>query len=217
MGDLDMIAGEISIGSNKISLAYDKTIWRPKYYSIIDAYVAFNIQEEIERQTLPSFFPYGLALPRKPNFYYLKLIPEGIWDGRKYLTYKPGFSDNIELGVYGGECVTYFNVQILAYMGCNPIVLLGVDFSFIQPPTVGFDPSYGEVYAGQGEVNHFDPNYRPVGEKWTMPNLKEQELSFEFAEHHLRTSGRRLLNCSRQTKLSVVPRLSLEEVMSENG
>ncbi len=36
MEDLDRLQSEISFGSNKIYLAFDKTAWRPTYYSVID-------------------------------------------------------------------------------------------------------------------------------------------------------------------------------------
>lgn len=208
-------------------MAYDQTRWRPTYYSVIDAYVARNIKGEIMKQKQHAFFPdlfsekktyTGMAdieIPNRRHFHFLPLLSSGVWEGDEYLSYDPGFGDDIKKGLYTGENVTYFNIQLLAYMGCNPIVLLGTDFSFTVPKPAKIDPIYGEVYESSGEKNHFIKGYRSEGEKWTQPRMKEMQLSFSYAEEHLKARGVSLLNASRTTKLKDVPIRSLEQVLQQ--
>lgn len=217
--DLEKLKGEITIASNKIYLAYEKTAWRPCYYSVIDSHVLDNIRDEILKVEIPSFFLSDLRnfFPHKSNFHYLKLLKDGIWENGKYLTYNPGFSDDVKFGIYAGENVTYFNIQLLAHMGCNPIVLTGVDFSFITPSPIRMDKNFGEIYSGSPNPNHFHKDYRPQGETWTQPNLKEMQLSFTYALTHLENRGISLLNASRKSALLDVPKVELEEILNPNN
>jgi hypothetical protein len=211
MADLTFIRGQVSIASNKIYLAYDSTPWRPTYYSIIDSFVAKQISPNIPNHQTASFYLNGLQpyIQNSSNTFFIKQISEGHFDGNQYLNYNPGFSSNILQGLFAGECVTYFNVQLLAYMGCNPIVLTGVDFSFTVPSDSSPDNSFGEIYNQPAAQNHFHKDYRPVGEIWTRPNLKEQQLSFTYAANYLHSKGKILLNASRATALQDVPRVNL--------
>lgn len=213
-----MLTGEVTIASNKIYLAFDETKWRPTYYSVVDNYVKGNILDNINTVEVPSFFPayFRNSLPPRKNFYFVPILNHGEWNGTKYASFEPKFSDDIATGIYAGESVTYFNIQVLAYMGCDPIYLLGVDFSFKATDPKLVDSGYGYIYEGGGEVNHFHKDYRPPGEKWTMPNLKEQELCFDYAAKLFASRHKSLYNASRQTKLTVIPGVTLEEALKSN-
>lgn len=217
MSDLDSIHDEISIASNKIFLAYPKTLWRPTYYSAIDRYVIENIQDKIRGQDIPTFLPEHISgYKENTHVCAIKLLSSGETSRGQYVKYKAGFSEDITKGVHGGECVTYFNIQLLAYMGCNRIILLGVDFSFDTPAPAYIDDIYGEVYTSNNENNHFTKEYRTNGELWTQPRFKEMQDSFALAYSHLNKKGVQLLNASRNTKLKTIPRICLDDVICLN-
>lgn len=200
MDDLTKLKDEITIASNKIFLAYDKTVWRPTYYSIIDGIVAENISKEVFKIDAPKFFIRGLEGIYKNCQKSMFCKPLSDWFSVD--NFKPGFSSDIITGIYPGESVTYWNIQILWYLGIHEIYLLGVDHSFTVPEKRIADAGYEYILCGEGEQNHFDPNYRPPGEKWTMPHLKEQEMSYAFARDYIENKGGVIKNASRKTKLS---------------
>ena len=65
----------------------------------------------------------------------------------------------------------------------------------------------------RGETNHFHPDYRKPGEKWTYPRLEYQYRAFRLAAETFALHGRTLWNASRTTALDCVPRIGLEEVL----
>jgi len=212
MSDLDRIAGDVSVGSNKIYLAYKKTSWRPTYYTAIDEYVINNIKHEIAKQDQPVFLPiqFSDGWSDTENVHFLPLLFSG---KDKKGVYQTGFSEEASQGFYGGQSVTYFNLQLLAWMGCNPIIMVGVDFCFDTPTESDKDPIYGDVYKSQNEVNHFDKNYRQRGELWTQPKYAEMQASFDFGNAALKQKGVKLINASRQSKLKNIKRMSLDDAL----
>lgn len=202
MDDLSKLVGEITIASNKIYLAFDKTDWRPTYYSIIDSIVAKNIADEVVKLPMAKFFLVGFdeIIKGVEGSFFCNLLR----DWHEVGHFEPGFSDNIIKGIYGGESVTYWNIQILWYLGIREIYLLGVDHSFILPSRKIEDDGFEYILIGEGECNHFDPNYRPVNELWTMPHLTEQEKAYAFAREYIEKRGGILKNASRRTKLACI-------------
>ena len=81
------------------------------------------------------------------------------------MTYKgsdysePGFSDTPE-HLCCGINVTYGALQMALIMGCDPICLVGVDFTF-QPPESA--EKSGQEFVHSGGTTHFLSNYRKEG------------------------------------------------------
>lgn len=199
MDDLSRLTGEVTIASNKIYLAFDKTSWRPTYYSIIDSLVAKNIVDEVAKLSMPMFFPkYAEVGSVNENVMFCSLLKD--WFSSSH--FEPGFSDDLIAGIYAGESVTYWNIQILWYLGIREIYLVGVDHSFTLPSTIKSDNGTNDFLVCEGEKNHFDERYRPVNEVWTMPHLDEQAASYEFARVFIEKNGGIIKNASRQTKLT---------------
>jgi len=92
--------------------------------------------------------------------------------------------------------------------------LIGVDFSFSVPKQQVQEQSYGGVIEGKGEINHFHPDYRKPGEKWTVPRLDIQEQAFRCARETFEAGGGRILNASRQTALEVFPKTNFDDVVA---
>ena len=108
--------------------------------------------------------------------------------------------------------MTYWNIQILWYLGIREIYLLGVDHSFNVPQNKIKHDSYEYIIVSSGEKNHFDPNYRPVGETWTIPHLKEQEMAYDYASNFIKAKGGILKNASRKTKLDCIEKVDFDSL-----
>ena len=95
----------------------------------------------------------------------------------------------------------YSQIQFAVFMGAKKIVLLGVDFSFDVPEQ--FKNSSKEIVS-EGERNHFHKDYRKKGEKWNIPNLEYQLLSFNKARAVCEEMGIEIVNSTNDSKLDVI-------------
>ena len=109
--------------------------------------------------------------------------------------------------------MVYTQLQLAFYMGIRELYLIGLDFSFSVPKPTGEVCAHGEIIASSGEVNHFDPRYRAVGEKWTMPRLDFQHKAFSCAKDVFLANGGTVYNASRKTALDVFPLVKFEQIM----
>lgn len=214
VSDLDQLVDEVSFGSNKIYLAFDQTSWRPTYYSVTDILVAENNAEAIRRLQLDKIFASAL----KPM---LKEHNDILWlSNYKMMRHgKPvyNFSRDLVSGIWGGFTVVYHQLQIAYYMGLTEVYILGMDFKFNVTGRTGQESMHGEVLEHEGKSNHFHPEYRKKGEKWTMPRLDIQKKAFECARAAFESAGRHIYNASRETELDVFPRVDFDDVIKSKG
>lgn len=217
VADLELLQDEITFASNKIYLAFEETLWRPTYYSVIDVLVARNNRDLI------------LSLDELDHLHSVK-VQHVLGDGHGYLYFDtlpqlpvlgphPGFSRDLLAGSFGGSTVIYLQLQIAFFMGIREVYLLGVDFSFDVPKgsvTEQRTEHNEKVLASRGEVNHFHPDYRKPGETWTMPKLEDHKRAFRWARDVFDGAGGKLVNASRKTALDVLPLADLDTVLATN-
>ena len=211
VSDIDRLKGEVTFACNKIYLAFDDTEWRPTYYSVIDLLVAQNNHSDICELKLKKIFTHPLQplFSDESDIIYVRAVRNpGPADNPRIR-----FSKDILQSTYGGHTVIYFQMQLAYYMGIREIYLLGVDFSFDIPKTTGEKPDHGEdILVYSGEVNHFHPDYRKPGEKWSMPNLAYQYKAFQCAKEAFESDGGFIANASRSTKLDVFPLVNFDQI-----
>ena len=208
--DLDRLVNEITFASNKIFLAFDQTRWRPTYYSVFDILVAQQNKKQIKELELNKI----MSLPMLPSldqseviWVYTRATEEQVDKPTAH------FSTNLLRGLYGGRTVIIAQLQLAYYMGIREVYLLGVDFHFnISKPT-GEESMHGLVLESQGEKNHFHPEYRKAGEKWTIPRLDHQYKAFGRAKTAFEKQGGTIYNASRQTALDLFPRIDFEAIV----
>lgn len=119
--------GEIAFGANRIYRSFDKTLWRPNYYLMVDSSMIQQDIEIIQNYQLPSVFIGDNYSENKltglNNCFYFSRMPND------YQT--DCFSTDITQYVYGGSTVIYDAMQIAIYMGFMEIILLGKFFSWL--------------------------------------------------------------------------------------
>jgi hypothetical protein len=203
--DLEKLSQEITFAANKIYLAFDQTNWRPSYYVITDGLVAKQNYNEINElvgfpKLISAWATERWHTPFKNAIYF------------RYKSYEtfpkpPGFEKNIIDKIYAGRTVIYACIQLACFMGIKEIFLLGMDFNFIKPSNMN-----NEILYSEGEVNHFHPEYRKIGEKWQDPKLEYQEKAFQVANESITQLGGRIYNATRGGKLEVFNRVDFDSL-----
>lgn len=209
--DLDKLTDEITFGCNKIYLAFNQTVWRPTYYSVLDVLVAENNKSVINNLKLHKIFREDVRpfFNDANDIIWLRALETPIVDGN----YAGRFSTNALEGVYGGWTVIFPQIQIAFYMGIREIFLIGVDFNFQVPQSTGKSCQSGDILVHQGEENHFHPEYRKPGETWTTPLLDLQHKAFLAAKKTFEEHGGKIYNASRKTSLDVFPLVNFDDVI----
>lgn len=171
--DLELLKDEYCFGVNTDFKIYDKTMWRPQYYVVMDDSMPidepslFDGKISYEGFFHSAFLNYsgsdGIALPiDASNLFFLrtnlnKFFPRIFRIAR--------FSENIARKVYCGKTVIYAAIQIAAYMGFKEIYLSGVDCNYtnIQNHTQGMEYASCEtidnrdiVQVGKLMIEQFD-------------------------------------------------------------
>jgi hypothetical protein len=218
VADLERVQNELTFACNKIYLAFDQTSWRPTYYAVSDLLVAEQQRERIAAQTCSKFFPSTLRhVIGRDGGMFVRSLP--------LLSAAGHFSTNLLRGYYEGNSVLHFLLQLVYFMGIREVYMLGLDFDFVTPEVRVEHASYAtnwgalnipadDVLVGQGERNHFHPDYRPKGELWVAPNLEKSRRAFAAARAAFRRDSGEIWNASRKTRLEVFPRVQLEEILA---
>ncbi len=201
ISDLDKLRDEITIASNKIYLAFTQTEWRPTYYTMCDLLVAKNNADTIRRLDLVKI--------------YANSVREVFSDDRRAIFVNPNavFTWDLIQGTRIGHSVINLGLKLAYWMGIREIYVIGLDFNF-QIPSKRTDEIVcgNEVLVSEGEINHFHPDYRKPGEKWTMPRLDKQREEFLTAKRFLESNGVRIMNASRFTKLDVWDQVDFDDL-----
>lgn len=216
--DLERIArnGDVTIASNKIFMAFDSSGWRPTLYTVADWCVAENNADVIRRLDVFKLFPeelqcyFGAGHPPGAGrtVFFRQIVPPHVDDA----AYVSLFTDDIREGVFVGETITNLNIQIAAYLGCREIYLIGVDGTYVLPPTRQAHRYYSEVLVSEGERNHFHPDYRKPGETWSVPRPEAHERNYEKCRDELSARGILLANASRHSVVRALPRVDFDRL-----
>jgi hypothetical protein len=163
---LHLLRGEHVLCFNRFSLMYERLPWRPTMYMNVDTAVVMDMAQEIPGviEDVPyAFFPdfhteggnvRGL-IGDLPNVYWMYPGFGGFYD---------------DLPHYGlGATVAYTGLQVLAYLGFDPIYLVGVDMEYRRHTTARVEGSAIRSQADD-DPNHFDPRYFGKGRLYHQPD-----------------------------------------------
>ena len=214
--DLDRLAGQPSIGVNGLFLAFPGTTFRPTCYLVEDHLVAEDRAEALN--ALPAgmtrLFPLNLA-------YCLDDGPDVVWFDHRP---RPGFPDRFDVSLdalartYAGGTVVFTALQLAAFMGARDIVLLGVDLDYALPADVrrqaGTGRAPGVLDMASDDPNHFHPDYFGKGMRWHDPNPDTMARALSSARDVLAGMGVRLINATPGGRMTLMPRLSLDDLLA---
>ena len=204
--NLDKLKDEITIGCNGIFLLFDETAFRPTYYTVEDRLVAEDRASIINTlDGMTKVLPIDLKHHLKPddNTVYINFL-------RQYPGF-PKFTDTFESHVYFGGTVTYLNLQLARYLGCDEIYLVGVDHNYQKKaPT---DKQEGNVITSTvDDVNHFHPDYFGPGYRWHDPRVDRMEQAYLEARRYAEANGFTIYNATIGGALEVFPRVDFDSL-----
>ena len=204
--DLNALAADVTIVSNAHFLIWDQLSYVPTFLTVEDRLVAEDRADDLSAlDGITRIYPFDLraTLGRAGDRTLYVHFP------REYEPW-PRFSDDLQRRAYWGGTVSFLNLQLAAYLGCNPIVLLGFDHSYSVPT----GEREGLVIHSQGEdINHIHPNYFGPGYRWHDPNVARMEMAYRCARVELDRRGIAVLNATVGGHLEVFERASLEQIL----
>jgi hypothetical protein len=110
-----------------------------------------------------------------------------------------------------GNTVTYTSLQLLYYLGCARVYLVGVDHSFQQ---AGAENS-AQLMRG-ADPNHFDGSYF-ANQTWDLADLGSSEAHYGFAKRRFEDDGREVVDLTVGGKLRVFRRADYGELFKADG
>ena len=220
--DLSLLENEEVFCLNRISLLFERVHWRPRFFTAFDLRVVpDNLDEFNDLDIEYKFFAtkHKGAILEQPNHYWYH-------DGGRDPDFADRFSgDPAITGFGGGGTVTCVAIQVAAYLGFDPIILIGCDASYTVPESV---VQSGPDKFGDGvklnlesidddDENHFDPAYFGKGKRWHSPNAAEMLVGFEKCYRQMHAQGRTLVNATVGGALDAVPRVSYAHLFDASG
>jgi hypothetical protein len=171
--DLSLLKNKIVMGLNRSTQIYPAP-----YYQCVFDYRLFDLSPESYRNVRQLFTledrPFGLPL---------KLLGGD------------GFSQDLEEGIYSGYTISYFALQVVAYMGFKNIFYLGLDLKHEGPKTHFFGQD-------QQTLNH---------EQTEFPRMIKM---LNYGAEVLTSTDINVYNCSPESTLECFPKISYEEALA---
>jgi len=217
--DIEKLNSECSFGVNRIYLLFERTQWRPTFYTITDWRVAPDIANEVNNLSgMTFFFPErfrGLLRNGDDVYWYWKhneMAPN------REVPIKKRFAYNVHTGIRSGGSVLVTAIQLAFHLGFDPIYLVGVDLDYHVPNSV---KQSGPLVDGVGlhlestkddDENHFDPRYFGKNRRWRAPNILEMIKGFENCKDALEYENRHIYNATVGGQLNVFERVNFEDL-----
>lgn len=187
-----------SIGMNKIDMIYSRTKWRPELVVCLNNMVAKQNQYAFASSEVPVFIAWKARWHlRRENRRKLRFFNVNLSNA---------FSKDAVKGLGSSATVTYVALQMAYWMGADPVIIFGVDHSFIYTgPKMTYQKREGP------DSNHFDPNYFKSGTYWGTPDLDQSEIEYALARQAFEAAGRKVFDATIGGKLEVFDKIGLEQ------
>lgn len=193
MEDLQLIKNEYSFSVNSIVLSFPDTDWRPTYYAIQDRFGYEKLKDAIRKAKMPYVFNgiSDIRMTPRMDIDYIPFPLNLLDHGKRIPNHITKFSSDAFKCVYAGHSITYSAIELAVYMGFKEIILLGVDCDYSK------SINHIKAYSVQDDVNA----------AYLM--RESYKVARKYADKH----GIKILNATRNAKLDVFERVSLEQVL----
>lgn len=216
--DFDSLVGTNSFAANRISLLFDKTAWRPTYFTALDWLVTPD--NYLEYNSLPpeitKLFPMrfsGLLEEGENTYWYESSASGALLEDR--------FQTDASNAIKGLGTVVTGMLQLAWHLGYRRFYLIGCNASYSVPKTV--KQSGGDRFGTGNQIhlqsvedddeNHFDNRYFGKGKHWHDPNVDEMKRGFYNCLKFIEWNGGQLLDATVGGKLDFIPKADLAEVI----
>jgi tetratricopeptide (TPR) repeat protein len=201
--NMRLLKQDYTIGSNRIYLHYAKMGFEPTFYCAVNPYVLEQFWPEIERLHSLKFLK-GDVIHHVRNCWNTFFMESSA---------QHTFMTDLENARWcEGWTVTFCALQLAFYLGFDEVILVGVDHHF----KAGGTPN--ELLTASGnDPNHFHPNYFGRGVQWQYPDLERSEASYDLAKEVYERHGRRILDATKDGKLTLFPKVEFDSLFSPAG
>lgn len=205
--DMTRLKDEITLGSNRAFLGFEKWGFAYNYWMVQDRILAEqNADEFCERlpDEVVKFVPYTIL-----KHFNVSKLTNGVPVHMDY-TKQCSFS-NDPSGLHEGFTVTVGLLQIAAIMGFEKIYLVGVDHNY-EIPTDNVNDD--KKWSGAGLSNHFSEEYtnHANGQIWEMPDIVKMTKAYDAAAQWASENGIEILNATPGTKLESFPKVDFDSL-----
>lgn len=197
--NLSLLTGVFSFGLNKINLLFNTSDFRP---SCVVAVNPFVIEQNCD------FFK-ATEIPLYLNSDALGLIGSRANVTYVHTTMQKKFALDCSMSVFVGNTVSFVAMQLAYHLGFSRVALIGCDHDYAHKGV----PNQAAAAKGK-DVNHFSPDYFTNGVTWQFPDLLASEMAYTLAKDVFAADGRQIFNATVGGKLTVFPRLTLEEYLA---
>jgi len=198
--DLSFLKNEVTFGTNRIYLLFDKIGFTTTYYVSVNSLVIEQCAHDIVSLPCPKFIGW--------NSRHLIDFTADMMFFRSRI--QPTFFTDLTKGVWEGATVTYVAMQIAYYLGFRNVILVGVDHSFTtqgKPHTV--------VESQGDDPNHFAREYFGKGFRWQLPDLECSELAYRMAKNQFESAGGEIVDATVGGKLQVFRKVDYQALFTE--
>jgi Protein of unknown function DUF115 len=230
--DLSKLDREMVFACNGAFLLFNRIDWRPAFYTCVDTRVLRDRAADIKAMLdshpeMIAFFPARIQLhdgsgrefdtrtiiPPAKNRHYFNEVSSSLKN-------PPGsmFSLDANDRVVQPYTVAITMLQLAAYMGFDPIYLIGCDTNYVIQDTYKQE---GQEIGGVGllltstsdnDVNHFDPTYFGKGREFHNPQVDKMLEHHDWAYKALSRADIQVRNATVGGRLETYPRVDFNSL-----
>jgi hypothetical protein len=224
--DLSQLETEYSFAANGIYRIFDKTVYRPTYYCILDqewwnANIDYFTGTEVKSQLIleysnrcPIIKVYNTdgiknnpirtfrnrMYPRRFTDYIIREKQELLVSHFKKVDCIPLTTDPIKC-LWDPMTVTAYEIRIALFMGFKEIYLIGVDNSFSKAKM--------HFYGTKGFENAKSQQQLDL-------DIEGFNLSYERVKKHAELYGAKIYNATRGGELDIFPRVNFDNIVKKD-
>ena len=214
LSDLNMLINEKTFAMNRIYKIFDKTVWRPTYYSFIDSTGIKEVYcDVLQNIKCCKFFDIQtccsiIDIDKKAHFentFFLQTISSLYRRPNEYI--KPLFGEFPDT-FWDGGTIAYTCLQLAAFMGFKEIYMIGFDAEY----KVSLKCS-GE-YVFTEKRDYFTDDYICSSSNiiHNIPRLEHSNFAYQSAREYAESHGITIKNATRGGKLEVFERIDFDSL-----